>query len=116
MRYLCLIYGNETIDIQMTPEQRDQQMAEYFAFTQEVNEAGVHLGGEELMPTTTATTVQVRDGKVQTIDGPFAETKEQLGGYYVIKAENLDEAVHWAAKIPGARTGSVEIRPLVDWD
>jgi hypothetical protein len=116
MRYLCLIYGNEAIDAQMTPEESQQQMGEYFAFNTESTNAGVNLAGEALMPTAMATTIRVRDGQVQTMDGPFAETKEQLGGYYVIKAENLDEAVHWAAKIPGARTGSVEIRPLVDWD
>lgn len=116
MRYLCLIYHSEAAQAQMTPEEGQQQMDDYFAFGRESNEAGVNLGGEALMPTSTATTVRVRDGKVQTTDGPFAETKEQLGGYYMLKCDNLDEAIHWAAKIPDARGGSIEIRPIVEWE
>jgi hypothetical protein len=116
MRYLCLLYGNEAIDAQMTPEESQQQIGEYFAFNEEASSAGVNLGGEALMPTAMATTVRLRDGKVQTMDGPFAETKEQLGGYYLIQCENLDEAIQWAAKIPAARDGCVEVRPVVEWN
>ncbi|MCB0115686.1 MAG: YciI family protein [Caldilineaceae bacterium] len=116
MRYLCLIYGNEAVDAQLTPEQREEQMSEYFAFSQAVGEAGALLGGEELQPTSMSTTVRVRNGSIQMTDGPFAETKEQLGGFYLIQCENLDEALQWAAKIPGARDGCVEVRPVVEWD
>lgn len=90
-------------------------MAAYFAFTNETREAGVYVGGEALQPTATATTVQVRDGKTLTTDGPFAETKEQMGGYYMIDVENLDEAIQWAAKIPGAAHGSIEVRPILEF-
>ena len=113
MRYVCLIYHNEAAQAEMTPEQGQQMIDEYRAFTEEVNKAGVNDGsGEALMPVSTATTVRVRTGQIHTTDGPFAETKEQLGGYYVLNCENLDEAIKWAAKIPDARNGSIEIRPL----
>ncbi len=91
-------------------------MEAYFAFSREAREADVMLGGEALQPTTTATTVRVREGKTLTADGPFAETREQLGGYYMLECPDLDEAIEWAAKIPGASHGSVEIRPLVEFD
>ncbi len=115
MRYLLLIYSNEAAGAQASQAEQEAVMGAYWAFTNEVNEAGVNLGGEALQPTSTATTVRVRDGKTLTTDGPFAETKEQLGGYYIIKADNLDEAIAWAAKIPGAQIGSVEVRPIVEW-
>lgn len=112
MRYLCLIYTNEREDANATPEQQNEVMAAYYAFTNESRAAGVNLGGEALQPTSTATTVRVRDGKTITTDGPFAETKEQLGGYYLLECKDLDEAIHWAAKIPGAKFGSIEVRPI----
>ena len=116
MRYLLLIYTDETQDAQATPADMEAMMGAYWAFTKEINEAGVNLGGDALQPTSTATTVRVRDGKTLTTDGPFAETKEQLGGYYLVKAENLDEAIAWAAKIPGAQVGSIEVRPVMEWE
>lgn len=112
MRYLCLIYSNEREDANATPELQNEVMAAYYAFTNESKEAGVNLGGEALQPTSTATTVRVRDGKIITTDGPFAETKEQLGGYYLFECKDLDEAIQWAAKIPGAKFGSIEVRPI----
>ncbi|HRW07697.1 MAG TPA: YciI family protein [Caldilineaceae bacterium] len=116
MRYLLLIYTNEEQDSQATPEQIEAVMGAYWAFTKELTESGKNHGGEALQPTTTATTVRVRDGKTLTTDGPFAETKEQLGGYYMVEADNLDEAIQWAAKIPGAQIGSVEVRPIVEFE
>ena len=116
MRYLLLIYTQEQDEAEATPAEQEAVMEAYFAFSTEAREAGVMLGGEALQPTTTATTVRRRDGKTLTADGPFAETKEQLGGYYILECPNLDEAIEWAAKIPGAKHGSVEIRPLVEFD
>jgi hypothetical protein len=112
MRYVLMIYGDEKAGMQMTKEQQDTQMAEYWAYTNEITERGINLGGEALLPTTTATTVRVRNGKTLTTDGPFAETKEQLGGFYMLNCKDLDEAIAWAAKIPGARDGSIEVRPV----
>lgn len=116
MRYLLLIYTREQDEVETTPAEQEAVMDAYFAFTREVREAGVILGGEALQPTATATTVRVREGITLTADGPFAETKEQLGGYYMLECPNLDEAIEWAAKIPGASRGSVEIRPLVEFE
>ena len=116
MRYVCLIYHNETAQQQMTEAEQKQQMDDYWAFTRDINEAGVNKGGEALMPIATATTVRVRNSEILTTDGPFAETKEQLGGYYVLDCDNLDEAISWAAKIPDAKGGSIEVRPIVEWD
>ncbi len=116
MRYLLLIYTQEQDELEATPAEQEAIMEAYFAFSREAREAGVMLGGEALQPTTTATTVRMREGKTLTADGPFAETKEQLGGYYMLECPNLDEAIEWAAKIPGARHGSVEIRPLVEFE
>jgi hypothetical protein len=87
--------------------------AEYGAFTNEVRERGVLVGADQLQPTSAATTVRVREGDQLVTDGPFAETKEQLGGYYLIEVESMDEALEWAAKLPSARYGSIEVRPLV---
>ena len=89
-----------------------KMMKEYFDFTQDAKDKGVHLGGNALQPTSTATTVRVRDGKTITIDGPFAETKEQIAGYYLFECQDLDEAIAWAARIPGATYGSIEVRPI----
>ena len=116
MRYLLTIYGDESGWNDITPEQSQQIMAAYGAFGQEAQAAGVLLGGEGLQPTSTATTVRVRDGEALTTDGPFAETREQLGGYYLLDCKDLDEAIGWAAKIPGAQDGCVEVRPVMDYE
>ena len=116
MRYLLLIHTNEQQDAQATPEAREANMSAYYAFTNEIQEAGVMLGGEALQPTATATTVRVRDGQTLTTDGPFAETKEQLGGYYMLECDNLDQAIEYAAKIPGAAQGCVEVRPVFEFE
>src|SRR3712207_2671600 len=115
MKYLCLIYENEKGWAEMPKEQADAAMGEYFAFTDDIKKSGQYVAGDALHPTHTATTVRVRNGKTLTTDGPFAETKEQLGGYYLIDAKDLDEAIQVASKIPSARWGSVEIRPVVDF-
>lgn len=112
MQYLLMIYTSEQLDAQRSPEEQEANMGEYFAFTNQAREAGVMQAGDALHPTTAATTVRVRNGQISSTDGPFAETKEQLGGYYLLNCENLDEAIKWAAKIPGARDGSIEIRPV----
>ncbi|HNB53247.1 MAG TPA: YciI family protein [Anaerolineales bacterium] len=112
MQYALLIYTNEAEDMKRSPEEQEANMAEYYAFTNEVQQAGKLLAGEALHPTHAAKTVSIRDGKTSVVDGPFAETKEQFGGYYVINAESIEEAVAWAAKIPGAREGRVEVRPV----
>jgi hypothetical protein len=112
MRYLMLIYTSEVEAMKASPAEQEAIMGEYWAFTNEIKEKGLELGGEALQPTSTATTVRIRDGKLLTTDGPFAETKEQLGGYYLLNCENLDQAIEYAAKIPGARYGSIEIRPI----
>jgi hypothetical protein len=113
MQYLLLIYENEKRWTDMPEAQRSAEMQEYGALSQSLAESKQLEGGNALQPTTTATTVRVRDGKRLTTDGPFAETKEQLGGYYLIKAKDLDEAIAVAARIPSARAGSIEIRPIM---
>lgn len=112
-QYMLLIYTNETEDAQATDAEKQQTFQEYMAYSEELQQAKVMVGGDALQPTSTATTVQVQDGKTLTTDGPFAETKEQLGGYYIVDVENLDEALKWAAKLPGAKYGKVEVRPLM---
>ena len=112
MKYLCLIYDEENTLAGMSKAESDAFMGEYFAFTEDIKKSGHYLGGEALKPVHTATTVRVRKGKMSTTDGPFAETKEQLGGYYLIEARDLNDAIQIAAKIPSARTGSVEVRPI----
>jgi hypothetical protein len=116
MKYLLTIYGDESRWADSTPEDAQQMMAAYGAVGQAMQEAGVILGGEGLQPTSTATTVKVRDSETITTDGPFAETREQLGGYYLLECKDLDDAIGWAARIPGAQTGSVEVRPVMDYD
>src|SRR5919106_133265 len=116
MKYLLTIYGDESRFAEATPESIQQVMAAYEAFGREASEAGVMLGGEGLQPSSTATTVQVRDDATVTSDGPFAETREQLGGYYLLDCRDLDEALGWAARIPGARTGTIEVRPVMNYD
>ncbi|HVW86678.1 MAG TPA: YciI family protein [Bryobacteraceae bacterium] len=113
MQYLMTIYTNEAADAQASPEEMNTVMGEYYAFTNEVKDRKAYIGGNALQPTATATTVRVRDGKTLTTDGPFAETKEQLGGYYLLDCKDLDEAIGFAAKIPGARAGCVEVRPIM---
>ena len=114
MRYLCLIYDNEKAWEKMPKEESDAVFGEYYTFTEGIKQSGQHLGGEALQPSPTATTVRVRNGKVATTDGPFAETKEQLGGYYLIDARDLNDAIQVAAKIPSARYGAVEVRPIME--
>lgn len=115
MRYMVMIYSDPAEDARLSPEQRKEQMGAFFAFTNAVKEAKAYCSGEALHPTSTATTVRVRDGKTATTDGPFAETREQLGGYYLLECKDLDEAVQWAARIPTATRGSIEVRPVVDF-
>jgi hypothetical protein len=116
MQYIALIYSNEAEDNAMSPADREKLFAGYWAFTKAVKDAGVHVAGDALQPVATATTVSVRNGETITTDGPFAETKEQLGGYYLLECKNLDEAIEWAAKIPTAKTGRIEVRPIVVFD
>jgi hypothetical protein len=112
MQYMLLIYDAESNWMDVPQEKLQKLYADYGAVTKEMVGAGVMRGGSELQPIATATTVRVRNGKALTTDGPFAETKEQLGGYYLIEVANLDEALKWAAKIPSAVNGSIEVRPL----
>ena len=112
MQYLLLIYSNEADYAARPQAEVAAMMADYGTFTQGIVQNGNYKGGERLRPVSTATTVRVRDGKTLTTDGPFAETREQLGGYYLIDAKNLDEATAIAARIPGARHGCVEVRPI----
>ncbi|HEX9563142.1 MAG TPA: YciI family protein [Gemmatimonadaceae bacterium] len=116
MRYLCLIYEDQKQMSAMSKSELDAFIGEYFAFTDDIKKSGHYLGGEALQPVQTATTVRVRNGKVSPTDGPFAETKEQLGGFYLINARDLNDAIQVAAKIPGARWGSVEVRPIMEFD
>ena len=112
MLYLLLINDDESQFPKLSPEQIGQLMADYAAFTEGLQNAGALVAAHRLQPTSTAKTVRVRSGKTLATDGPFAETKEQLGGYYLIEAKNMEEALAWAAKVPSARDGSVEVRPI----
>ncbi len=116
MQYLLLIYRNEAEFGKMGAADRKQMTAEYGAYTQSIIQSGHFKAGDGLQPTSTATTVRVREGKTLTTDGPFAETREQLGGYYLVDAKDLDTALGLAARIPGAKTGSIEIRPVMIYD
>jgi hypothetical protein len=111
MQYIALIY-----DDGKPPADPEAMMQAYGAFNQELVASGQFIAGDALQPASTATSVRVRGGKTEVIDGPFAETKEQLGGYYLMECENLDQAVAWAAKIPNAQTGTVEVRPIMVYD
>jgi hypothetical protein len=113
MQYLLLIYNNERNWMELSQPESQKLMGEYMALTDSIAKSGHYKGGNALQPTNTATTVRVRDGKRQTNDGPFAETREQLGGYYLIDAADLDEAIGIAERIPGARTGGIEVRPIM---
>jgi hypothetical protein len=115
MRYMALIYTEEVDPATTPPEQWQEVMDAYIKFGEDATAAGVMKGGDALQPTQTATTVRVREGKTLTTDGPFAETKEALGGYYIFEARDLDEAIEWAARLPGSWWGSVEVRPILEF-
>ena len=114
MKYLCLIYEDESIWTTMSQEESGKMFGAYGKFTKDVRDSGHYVGGEALQPTQSATTVRLRNGKVSTTDGPFAETKEQLGGYYLIEAKDLNDAIQVASRIPAAANGSIEVRPIMD--
>lgn len=114
MQYILLIYGEEALWEARSEEAVKELMAGYGRLSGELRASGKLIAADELAPTATATTVEVRDGDTIVSDGPFAATKEALGGYYLVEAESLDEAIEWAAKIPDARDGKIEIRPIVD--
>jgi hypothetical protein len=116
MKYLLTIYQDQSTFADTSPEEGKAVMDAYYAFGQEVTDAGAFLGGEGLQPIDTATTVRVRGGERLLTDGPFAETKEQLGGFYLLECKDLDEALDWAAKIPGAQAGCVEVRPVMNYE
>ena len=113
MQYMLLIYGDESGWESITEDERNALYAEYGKFTSDLREQGKLVSSDELQRTSTATSVRVRDGEALITDGPFADTKEVLGGYYVIDVESLDEALEWAARIPNARDGVIEVRPVV---
>jgi hypothetical protein len=115
MRYLLAIYGDEQAFATATEAESAAVADAYNAFTKDIVDRGLFQAGEALQPTSTATTVRVRDGRTLTTDGPFAETKEQLGGYYLVDCKNLDEAIEVAARIPGAAQGSIEVRPIMEF-
>lgn len=114
MKYALLIYAAEKDWVEKSEEERGVIYAEYWNYSIELKKSGKMISCEPLDPTSTATTIRVRDGKTIPTDGPFADTKEQLGGIYVIDVKDLNEAMAWASKIPDARTGSIEIRPLMN--
>ena len=115
MKYLCLIYDDERKMEAMPADEMDALLGEYAAFAEEIGGSGRLLAGEELQPSRAATTVRIRDGRMSTTDGPFAETREQLGGFFLVEARDLNEAIGLAARIPSARTGSVEVRPVAEY-
>lgn len=115
MQYLLLIYTDEGAEVNQTPAEREAMLQDYIAFAREARAAGVYAAGDELHPTRTALTVRVRDGQVTTVPGPLAQAKEQLGGYFVLNCPSPEAAARWAAKIPGARQGAIEVRPIVDF-
>jgi hypothetical protein len=112
MRYMLLIYGNEAAMLAASKELVNEMMAAYAAYTEAMTKAGVYVGGNRLRPTAAATTVRVADNKTHVLNGPYAETKEQLGGYYMIDVPDLDAALSWAARCPGASRGTIEVRPI----
>jgi hypothetical protein len=116
MKFLAIIYNDESSYASATPEQVGAIFQAHGEFGQAATEAGVFAGGEGLQPVATATTVRVRDGERMLTDGPYAETKEQLGGYYLLDCKDLDDALNWAARIPEAKTGSIEVRPVMDYE
>jgi hypothetical protein len=115
MQYLLLIYANEAEEAKLGEAAMKTMMADYRTFTQSIIQSGHFKGGDALKSASTATTVRVRDGKTMATDGPFAETREQLGGYYLIEAKDLDDAIGVAARIPSAKHGSIEVRPIMNY-
>ena len=116
MQYALTIYDDQSRWPEMSQEEGEAMSAAYGRVTEEMRAAGVFRAGEGLQPITTATTVRVPNGERLVTDGPFAETKEQLGGFYVLDCKDLDEAIEWAAKIPGAQSGCVEVRPVIQYE
>jgi hypothetical protein len=117
MKYMLLLYGDESRWADMTPEQAGEDMKAWSAFSEELVASGAFLAGEGLQPTSDATTVRIRNGEVVHTDGPFAETREQLGGFYLLECPDLDAALGWAAKVPDlGESGSVEVRPVMDYE
>ena len=115
MRYLLLIYGDEGRWPEMSEADQAAQLGKWEAYTKAITDEGIIRGGDALQPTAAATTVRVRDGETQVTDGPFAETREQLGGYYMIECQTLDQAIDAARRIPSVDTGSVEVRPIMEF-
>jgi hypothetical protein len=116
MQYMCLIYDDEKVWEGLSEEERGKAFGEYGAFTESIKASGNYVAGDALQPISTATTVRIREGETLVTDGPFAETKEQLGGYYLVEAKDVDEALKIAERIPSARYGSIEVRPVVVWE
>ena len=116
MQYLLLIYGDEAHWAGLSKEESDAIFDEYRTFTEAIAAQGIMQGGAALTPVSTARTVRVREGRSTVSDGPFAETREQLGGYYLLDVKDLDEAIEWAGKCPGAQTGKIELRPIMEFD
>jgi hypothetical protein len=114
MKYMLMAYSEEAMWMKMTKAQQEQGMASYMAYSEALNKAGVYAASGRLQPTATATTVRVANGKSQVLDGPYADSKEQLGGYFLIDVPDLDSAISWAARCPAASHGTVEVRPI--WD
>ena len=114
MKYLCLIYSDESQWPKLPASDAEKMMSEYREFGEGIKASGHHVAGFRLHPTSTATTVRIRNGKLSTTDGPFAETTEQLGGFYLVEAKDLNEAIKVASRIPGAKIGCVEVRPIAE--
>jgi hypothetical protein len=114
MKYMLLIYDEEQIWAKMGEAERNQMFGEYMQFSKDIHTSGHHLASAPLQPTSTATSVRIRNQKRLITDGPFAETREQLGGYYLVEAKDLDEAISLAARIPSARLGTIEVRPVME--
>src|SRR5204862_175818 len=116
MKYLCLVYQEEKQEVNVPAEQVEQAKKDYWAFAEDIKKSGHYVGSNGLKHTDAATTVRVRNGKVSTTDGPFAETKEQLGGYFLIEAKDLNDAIQVASRIPGAKHGTIEVRPIMEFN
>ena len=116
MKFLCLVYQEEKEEANVPKEMIQQAKKDYWAFAEDIKKSGNYVGSHGLQHTDKATTVRVRDGKLSTTDGPYAETKEQLGGYYLINAKDLNDAVQVASRIPGAQHGTVEVRPIMEFN
>ena len=115
MKYMLLIATDPAASAALAPDEQEAMFAEYFAFSSRIAESGEMVAGDPLHDISTATTVRVREGATTVTDGPFAETKEHIGGYYIVDVASLDRALELAAQIPGARVGSIEVRPLMDY-